>query len=176
MKTGDRTIPGSSLRTQLFSFLFGIFKLLAVSPLISGWLLHPKVLYRTIFKVEKAVSLSAAFRKEAFLWILTPKLPFTSSVSWVLSSVSWSLTRGIKLLYWSTLLIVLPPAVGFPGGSVGKESACHAGDAGDTGSIPELGRSPGGEHGNPLQYSWLENPRTEGPGGLQSTGLQKNWT
>ena len=99
---------------------------------------------------------------------------FISELS--LSSVSWSLTRGIKLLYWSTLLIVLPPAVGFPGGSVGKESACHAGDAGDTGSIPELGRSPGGEHGNPLQYSWLENPRTEGPGGLQSTGLQKNWT
>ena len=30
-------------------------------------------------------------------------------------------------------------------------------NAGDAGSIPELGRSPGGEHGNPLQYSCLEN-------------------
>ena len=29
---------------------------------------------------------------------------------------------------------------------------------GDLGSIPKLGRSPGGEHGNPLQYSYLENP------------------
>ena len=51
-----------------------------------------------------------------------------------------------------------PPPVfwGFPGGSVtGKESACHAGDLG---SIPGLGRSPGGRHGNPLQYSSLENP------------------
>ena len=42
----------------------------------------------------------------------------------------------------------------FPGGSGGKESACNAGDPG---SIPGLGRSPGGGHGNPLQYSCLEN-------------------
>ena len=44
---------------------------------------------------------------------------------------------------------------GFPGGSDSKESACNAGDLG---SIPELGRSPGGECGNPLQYPSLENP------------------
>ena len=43
----------------------------------------------------------------------------------------------------------------FPGGSDGKESTCNAGDLG---SIPRLGRSPGGEHGNPLQFSCLENP------------------
>ena len=39
---------------------------------------------------------------------------------------------------------------GFPGGSVVKESDCNAGDAGDTGVIPGLGRSPGGRHGNLL--------------------------
>ena len=39
---------------------------------------------------------------------------------------------------------------------------------GDLGSIPGLGRSPGGEHGNPLQYSCLENPMEEESGGLQS--------
>ena len=44
---------------------------------------------------------------------------------------------------------------GFPGGSDGKGSTCNAGDLG---SIPGLGRSPGGGHGNPLQYSCLENP------------------
>ena len=44
---------------------------------------------------------------------------------------------------------------GFPCGSAGKEFAC---DAGDLGLIPGLGRSPGGRHGNPLQYSCLENP------------------
>ena len=45
--------------------------------------------------------------------------------------------------------------LGFPGGSDGKESACNAGDLG---LIPGLGRSPGGGHGKPLQYSCLENP------------------
>ena len=44
----------------------------------------------------------------------------------------------------------------------GKESACSAGDAGDTGSIPGLGRSPGKENGSPLQYSCLENPMDRG--------------
>ena len=44
--------------------------------------------------------------------------------------------------------------MGFPGVSGGKEPAC---DAGDLGSIAGLGRSPGGGHGNPLQYSGLEN-------------------
>ena len=43
---------------------------------------------------------------------------------------------------------------GFPGGSDGEESACNAGDLG---LIPRLGRSPGGGHGNSLQYSRLEN-------------------
>ena len=42
-----------------------------------------------------------------------------------------------------------------PGGSDGKESSCKAGDPS---SIPRLGRSPGGVHGNPLQYSCLEDP------------------
>ena len=39
---------------------------------------------------------------------------------------------------------------------MGKETACNAGDARDMSSIPRLGRSPGGGHGNPLQYSCLE--------------------
>ena len=44
---------------------------------------------------------------------------------------------------------------GFPCGLAGKEFTC---DAGDLGSIPGLGRSPGKGNGNPLQYSCLENP------------------
>ena len=49
--------------------------------------------------------------------------------------------------------------MGFPGSSDGKESTCNAGDLG---SIPGLGRSPGGGHDNPLQYSCLENPMDRG--------------
>ena len=43
----------------------------------------------------------------------------------------------------------------FPGVSDHKEAVF---DAKDVGSVPGLGRSPEGAHGNPLQYSWLENP------------------
>ena len=49
--------------------------------------------------------------------------------------------------------------MGFPGGSEVKASACNAGDLG---SIPGLGRSPGEGNGNPLQYSCLENPMDRG--------------
>ena len=52
--------------------------------------------------------------------------------------------------------------MGFPGGASGKESICNAGDAEDSGLIPGLGRSPGGGHGNPFQYSYLENPMNGG--------------
>ena len=48
---------------------------------------------------------------------------------------------------------------GFPGGSEVKASACNAGDLG---SIPGSGRSPGEGNGNPLQYSCLENPMDRG--------------
>ena len=51
---------------------------------------------------------------------------------------------------------------GFPDGSMGKESTCDAGDIGDVGSIPGLGRSPGEGTGNPLQYSCLENSMNRG--------------
>ena len=50
-----------------------------------------------------------------------------------------------------------------------KNRPANARDVRDMGSIPGPGRSPGGEHGNPLQYSWIEHmkiPWTEEPGGL----------
>ena len=49
-----------------------------------------------------------------------------------------------------------------PGGASGKEPACNGGDARDGGSIPGSGRSPGGGHGTPLQYSCLENSMDRG--------------
>ena len=52
--------------------------------------------------------------------------------------------------------------MGLPQGLINKESTCYAGDAGDLGLIPGLGRSPGGGHGNTLQYSCLENPMDRG--------------
>ena len=54
-----------------------------------------------------------------------------------------------------------------------KNPPANARDVRGAGLILGPGRSPGGEHGNPLQYSCLENPWTEVPGGLQSVGSQR---
>ena len=57
--------------------------------------------------------------------------------------------------YFFFITFLLKYIWSFPGSSDGKESACSVGDPG---SIPGSGRSLGGENGNPLQYSCLENP------------------
>ena len=72
------------------------------------------------------------------LWVLK-----TCSVQILLLDISFYLSKEGK---------------GFPGGSNGKESTCNAGDLS---SIPGLGRSPGGGHGNPLQCFCLENPHEQ---------------
>ena len=52
----------------------------------------------------------------------------------------------------------------------------RAGDGRDTGSVPELGRSPGGGHSNPLQYSCLGTPWPEEPGGSSPGGRTESDT
>ena len=59
------------------------------------------------------------------------------------------------------------------GGSDGKASAYNAGDPG---SIPGLGRSPGDGNGNPLQYSCLENPKDQGAWWATVYGIAKSRT
>ena len=62
---------------------------------------------------------------------------------------------------------------GFPGGSDDKESTCNAGDPG---SIPGLGRSPGEGNGNPLEYCCLENPMDKGARRSIVHGVTKSQT
>ena len=64
-------------------------------------------------------------------------------------------------------------AWGFPGGWVAKNLPANAGDMG---SIPEWGRSPGGGYGNPLQYSGLENPMDRGAWWATVHKTAKSWT
>ena len=66
--------------------------------------------------------------------------------------LQWDRSQGLPGTAWSLAVC------GFPGGSEVEESARNAGDPG---SIPGLGRSPGEGNGNPLQY-YLENPTEEG--------------
>ena len=96
-----------------------------------------------------------------FSWLLIP-----GNSRKILRWIMWSgLVSGL-LYAWPTVfrmepnvcVIKLYPWWGcFPGDASSKESACGAGDPG---SIRGSGRSPGGRHGNPLQYSCLENPWT----------------
>ena len=75
-------------------------------------------------------------------------------------------------------LYLYPPyfRLGFPGGSVGKESTCNTGDEGDAVSISGLGRFPGGGNGNPLQYICLGNPMDRGASWALVQVVAKRWT
>ena len=61
----------------------------------------------------------------------------------------------------------------FPGASDGKESTCNAGDLS---SIAGLGRCPGGDHGNSVRYSYLENPMDRGAWQVTVHGIAKSGT
>ena len=57
-----------------------------------------------------------------------------------------------------------------------KNPPADVGDARDVGSVPGLGRSPGGGNGNPLQYSCLVNPMDSGAWQATVHGAAKSWT
>ena len=65
---------------------------------------------------------------------------------------------------------------GFPGSSAVKNSPANAGDLRDAGLIPGSGRSPGEGHGNPLQYSCLENPTDRGAWQVAVYRVAQSWT
>ena len=66
------------------------------------------------------------------------------------------------------------PAGGFSGGSVVMNLLANAGDSGDVHSVPGLGRSPGGGHGNLLHCSFLENPMDRGTWQATVHGVAKS--
>ena len=95
-----------------------------------------------------------------FLLLHTTKVPFDfqnpfSNLSECILSLHFSGSHLTEFSCTNRNLLVLSLLQDIPGGSDGKESACKAGDPG---SIPGSGRSPGEGHGYPLQYSCLENP------------------
>ena len=80
----------------------------------------------------------------------------------------WSLKNSFN---W-TLISLNYYYISLPGGSDGKDSTCNAGDLD---WIPGSGRSPGGGHGNPLQYSCLENSIKRGAWQATVYGVGHNW-
>ena len=93
------------------------------------------------------------------LQAVTPRQYFRDEETW--------LTR------WNCQLMVELRRGGFPSSSDGKASACNAGDLG---SIPGSGRSPGEGNGDPLQYSCLENPMDRGALWAAGHGVAKSQT
>ena len=81
-----------------------------------------------------------------------------------------SLQLGMEL---TLITLPLPPPPGFPGGSVGKESAHNAGDTGDVDSVSGLVRSPGGGYSNPL-LAW-RIPMDRGAWQATVHGVEKSW-
>ena len=78
---------------------------------------------------------------------------------------------------WNTPPLLVGMRIGTAtGGAVVKNPPANAGDKRDAGSIPESGRSPGGGHGNPLQYSCLENPMDRGAWQATVYMVIKSWT
>ena len=76
-------------------------------------------------------------------------------------------------MWWVLKRRLVRESRGFPGGLVGKDSACDAEDAGDVSLIPGLVRSRGGGNGNPLQCSCLGNPIDRGTWLATVHGVQR---
>ena len=111
-------------------------------------------------------------------WFYLVPLPswfFVLNLNLVLQPACYTVSYPVSSQYIPFVLkLDRSPAYGaFPGGSNGKESACNAGDPGST---PGSGRSPGEGNGNSLQYSCLENPMGRGAWWATVHGVVKNWT
>ena len=76
-------------------------------------------------------------------------------------------------VYDSVAFSIFTMQMGFPGGARVKNPPANAGDIRDMGSVPGLGRSPGGGHGNTRQYSCLENAMDRGTYQATDHGLQE---
>ena len=124
--------------------------------------------------------------KEELIWIANyptrngkSKVPNLTSPNYVhrtwIPETSIRSTILVKLKLKISLLFIPDSyeTLGFPGGSDGKESACNSGDLG---LIPGLGKSPRGGHGNPLQYSCLENPHGQRSLASYVCGVTKSQT
>ena len=106
------------------------------------------------------------FRREG--WGKTGNFQFEIPIMWISRCETW--TRGLR--GWSRGAGCLALAEPGDGASqvvlVVKNLPANEGATGDAGSIPGWGGSPGGRNGNPLQYSCLESPHGQTPGGLQT--------
>ena len=104
---------------------------------------------------------------------LLPENPRDGRAWWAaIYGVAQSRTRLKQLSSSSSIVSIWASQVAL----VVKNPPAHTGDKRDLGSILGLGRSSGGSHGNPLQYSCLENPMDRGAWRAAARGVTKSWT
>ena len=146
----------SSHHSFKWSFLKASFSFIFLSSFL--WGCHPLSQFQLSLPWQPVSGIKMSNTKQEGLSILKCRRPQFESWDW---KIPWRRDR-------------LPIAVfmGFPGGADGKESACNAGDLG---LIPGLRRAPGRGHGNPLQYSCLENPHGKGAWWATVHGVTKSW-
>ena len=118
---------------------------------------------------DKTLFLFSPFRTLLHIFSLRWHKPIEEGYFYALFFWCNSLTQSRCPIKKETLLVKLNK--NFTGGSGSKESACSAGDLG---SIPGLGRSPGEGNGYPLQYSGLENSKDRGAWEATVHGLAKS--
>ena len=89
--------------------------------------------------------------------------------------INWGVCKCLKqcLAYGRCFIHIIMVMMGFPGGSDGRQSTFHAGNVG---SVPRLGRSPGEGSSYPPQYPCLENPMDRGAWRDSAHGVAKNGT
>ena len=131
-------------------------------PIVSYWCFVLKVFIPS--EVDLSCSLCVLWAKNSFPSKFKYQIPSPPVPQNVIVFRDRTLKRWLRLndailvgpkFPWRRDRLSTPVFLGFSDGSEGKEFTCK----GDLASIPELGRSPGGRHGNQLQYSCLENPQ-----------------
>ena len=114
----------------------------------NGWIALQSKTLKSLLQHHS--SKASILRCSAFFIVQLSHLCLTTGK--IIALTTWTFAGKVMSLLLNTLSRFV---MGFPSGSNSKESACNLGDLG---SIPGLGRSHGGWHGNLLQYSCLENP------------------
>ena len=104
---------------------------------------------------------------EMLVWCLQGYYGIQRTLTLHLSTDSYKASWSVSLcvLYWASRVVL-----------VVKNPLASAGHVRDTGSVPESGRSPGGGHGSPLQYSGLENPMDRAAWWATVHRVTKSWT
>ena len=132
---------------------WSLFKLMSIESVMPS---NHLILCRPLLLPPQSFLASGSFQESA-LRIRWPKYwSFSFSIS---PSIDYS---GLISLKMDGLDLLAVLQMGFPDGSVDKESTCNTGDIVNVGLIPGSESTPGGGNGNPLQYSCLGNPMNRG--------------